>query len=124
MRRLSAEWPPPVKIALPASAAMLERMIVGRLIGWLFLLAGLAVFGRDLMHAAASQIWDPIALGQLWQQASPGSMSALEGAVERSMGSYAWRIADSLLAIWAFAALLLIGLGLLIAFHRRRDVIQ
>jgi hypothetical protein len=103
---------------------MLDGMIVGRLIGWLFLLAGLGILARDLMNAAASRVWDPIALGQLWQQASPGSMSALESAIQRGMGIYAWRIADSMLTVWAFAALLLIGLGLLIAFHRRRDVIQ
>ncbi len=124
MRRLSAERRPAVKIALPRSAAMLQRMIVGRLIGWLFLLTGLGVFGRDMMHAAANQVWEPVALGDLWHRVSPGSYSALASVVEQSMGNYSWRVVDALLAVWAFAALILIGVGLLIAFRRRRDVIQ
>ena len=99
-------------------------MIVGRLIGWLFLLAGLAVLARDMMHAAANQVWNPIGLGQLWQRIAPATLSSAQGATDRYMGVYAWQIIEAVLTVWAFAALVAIGLGLLIAFHRRRDVIQ
>ena len=40
-------------------------MIVGRVIGWLVLLAGFSVLTRDVMVWIDRKIWVPVALGQL-----------------------------------------------------------
>jgi hypothetical protein len=41
-------------------------MIVGRVIGWIALLAAAAVLVRDLLVWVDTKHWAPIALGQLW----------------------------------------------------------
>ena len=40
--------------------------MIGRLIGWIFFLAGLAVLARDVFVWIETKNWAPIALGQLW----------------------------------------------------------
>lgn len=93
-------------------------MFVGRV---LILLAGLAVLVRDGVAWVSSGRFAPIALGQIWFDLSPGSLSFVRTMI-RSYGSpKLWDGAiASFLALWATPVLLAAGLLLVFVFRRRR----
>ena len=98
---------------------------IGRFFGMFFVLFGIVVLGRDMWAAHnAHAIISPVELGQLWYESSPSSLIQVRQIVQYNIGARAWDIIDALMSMWAFVALLLIGCGLLIVFHRRRNVIE
>ena len=95
-------------------------MIVGRVIGWIALLAGGAVFVRDLLVWVDTKHWAPIALGQLWYQANRSSLNLLQAVTQRYIHPFLWDpIIVSVLLSWAFAVLMVLGVLLLVVFRRR-----
>jgi hypothetical protein len=101
-----------------------SRMIIGRFFGLFFVVVGTLVLVRDLWATFVLHSWSPIGLGQLWYDISQSSLVQVQAGTEHLMGVRAWDVIDAMLSIWAFLALLLIGIGLMIAFRRRRDVIE
>ena len=96
-------------------------MIVGRVIGWIALLAGAAVFVRDLLVWVDTKHWAPIALGQLWYDLNRSSLNLVQAVVQRYIHPFLWDpIIVSILLSWAFAMLMILG-GLLLVLFRRRD---
>jgi hypothetical protein len=94
-------------------------MIVGRVIGWLVLLAGFSVLTRDVMVWIDRKIWAPVALGQLWYELSRSSLNLVQAEIQRYGSPFLWdRIILNILLCWAFAAL--IGLGILILLLARK----
>ena len=106
-------------------------MIIGRLIGWVLLLAGLLVLGRDLLVLGTG--YDlfsrldiarhnaPIVLGELWYAIQPASLQLLQPAIQRHIHPALWDwIVQPLLLAWAWAILAALGFALL-TFFRRRD---
>ena len=97
-------------------------MIVGRVIGWIALLAGGAVFVRDLLVWVDTKHWAPIALGQLWYQLNRSSLNLVQAVVQRYIHPFLWDpIIVSILLSWAFAVLLILGVLLLVLFRRRNS---
>jgi hypothetical protein len=95
-------------------------MIVGRVIGWIFVLAGGAVLVRDLLAWIDTKHWAPIALGQLWYQLNRSSLNLVQAVVQRYIHPFLWDpIILSILLSWAFVALMVVGALLLIVFRRR-----
>ena len=95
-------------------------MIVGRVIGWIALLAGGAVFVRDLLVWVDTKHWAPIALGQLWYQLNRSSLNLVQAVVQRYIHPFLWDpIIVSILLSWAFAVLMFLGVLLLLVFRRR-----
>src|SRR5260370_41232114 len=91
-------------------------MLIGSLIGWVLLLAGLLVLGRDLLvlgtgydlfsrlHIARHNA--PIVLGELWYAIHPASLQLLQPAIQRHIHPALWDwIVQSLLLGWALALL-------------------
>src|SRR6201987_3596069 len=98
-------------------------MIVGRVIGWIVLLAGAAVLVRDGLVWIDTRHWSPIALGQLWYELSRSSLNLVQAVVQRYIHPFLWDpIIVSILLSWAFAVLMVLGLLLLVLF-RRRDAV-
>src|ERR1700745_3479314 len=96
-------------------------MIVGRLIGWVFFLAGAAVLVRDLLVWFDTKTWAPIALGQLWYQLNRSSLNLVQAVIQRYVFPFLWDpIIVSILLCWAFAVLMVFGLLILAIFGRRR----
>jgi hypothetical protein len=96
-------------------------MIVGRVIGWIILLAGGAVLVRDLLVWIDTKHWAPVALGQLWYQLNRSSLNLVQAVVQRYIHPFLWDpIIVSILLSWAFAMLMILG-GLLLVLFRRRD---
>ncbi len=97
-------------------------MIVGRVIGWIFLLAGAAVLVRDLLVWIDTKHWAPIALGQLWYQLNRSSLNLVQAVVQRYIHPFLWDpIIVSILLSWAFAVLMILGVLLLIVFRGRKS---
>ena len=95
-------------------------MIVARVIGWIFLLAGGAVLVRDLLVWIDTKHWVPIALGQLWYQLNRSSLNLLQAVIQRYIHPFLWDpIIVSILLSWAFAVLMVLGVLLLVVFRRR-----
>ncbi len=95
-------------------------MIVGRVIGWIALLAGTAVLVRDLRIWIDTKHWAPIALGQLWYELNRSSLNLVQAVTQRYIHPFLWDpIIVSVLLSWAFAVLMLLGVLLIVVFRRR-----
>ena len=95
-------------------------MIVGRLLGWLAILSGLAVLARDVTIGIRTGDWTPIALGQLWYDIDRSSLNLAQAVVQRYISPFLWDpVIVGLLYCWAFAVFLILGAILLSLFRRR-----
>ena len=95
-------------------------MIVGRVIGWLVLLAGLSVLTRDLMVWIDRKVWAPLALGELWYELSRSSLNLVQAVIQRYLSPFLWNtVIVRILLCWAFAVLIALGAGLLLIFRSR-----
>ena len=94
--------------------------MIGRLIGWMVFLAGLAVLARDAFVWIETKQWAPIALGQLWYNLSPSSLNLVQAVVQRYIHPFLWDpIIVTILLWWAFAVLVVLGVLILALFGRR-----
>ena len=97
-------------------------MIVGRVIGWIILLASAAVLVRDGLVWIDTKHWAPIALGQLWYELNRSSLNLVQAVVQRYIHPFLWDpIIVSILLSWAFAVLMILGVLLLFVFRRRNS---
>ena len=95
-------------------------MIVGRVIGWIILVAGATVLARDVMVWIHTKVWAPIALGQLWYQLNRSSLNLVQAIIQRHVLAFLWDpIIVGVLLCWAFAVLMVLGVLLLVLFRRR-----
>ena len=95
-------------------------MIVGRVVGWIALLAGAAVLVRDVLVWIDTKHWAPIALGQLWYDLNRSSLNLVQAVVQRYIHPFLWDpIILNILLCWAFALLMALGALLLVLFRRR-----
>jgi hypothetical protein len=78
-------------------------MALLRAIGWLLLLAGLMILGRDLIAYHDAPMFAPLSLRELWRTLAPASVPAT----------------PAILDLWSAPAFLVAGLVLL-AFRRVR----
>jgi hypothetical protein len=100
--------------------AILGRMIFGRVLGWLIIIAGLVVLGRDILLGFETGVWAPIALGQLWFDIDRSSLTLAQAVVQRYISPVLWDpIIVALLYCWAFVVLLILGAIFLSIFRRR-----
>jgi hypothetical protein len=94
--------------------------MIGRLIGWIVFLAGLAILAWDVFVWIETKQWAPIALGQLWYNLSPSSLNLVQAVVQRYIHPFLWDpIIVTVLLWWAFAVLMVLGL-LILAFSGRQ----
>jgi hypothetical protein len=94
-------------------------MIVWRIVGWGALLAGLSVLVRDVITWFDTRVWAPLALGQLWYDLDRSSLNLVQAVTLRYISAFLWdRVIVNVLLCWAFAAL--IGLGLVILLLARK----
>jgi hypothetical protein len=95
--------------------------MIGRLIGWIIFLAGLAVLARDVFVWIETKNWAPIALGQLWFDLDRSSLNLVQAVVQRYIHPFLWDpIIVTVLLWWAFAVLMSLGLVILALSGRWR----
>jgi hypothetical protein len=90
-------------------------MIVVRIIGWVLLLAGIVVLGRDLMAWRDSGVFAPVSLGQLWLELHRDSLVGMEDA----LAPWLLQIVRALLVPPAAVGFLVAGLVLAWAGRKR-----
>tara|TARA_R110002072_G_scaffold226299_2_gene383268 strand:- start:64 stop:387 length:324 start_codon:yes stop_codon:yes gene_type:complete len=99
-------------------------MIVGRVIGWIFLIAALAVLARDVLASIDAGALSLIAAGELWFTLHQTSLQVAEPAIARHIpviGPWLWHPVISTLLTWpALFVFGVPGLVLTWAFRRRR----
>jgi len=95
-------------------------MILGRIIGYLLLLAAVAALAYDAVAWLDTGAFAPQAAGELWFRLHHGSLNLSQAVVQRYVDPRLWDpvIVTALLAP-AFAVLGLPGLLLAILFRRR-----
>ena len=94
--------------------------MIGRLIGWIVFLAGLAVLARDVFVSIDTKHWAPIAVGQLWFDLDRSSLNLVQAVVQRYIHPFLWDpIIVTILLCWAFAVLMVLAL-LILALSGRR----
>jgi len=94
--------------------------MIGRLIGWIVFLAGLAVLAHDVFVWIDTKRWAPIAVGQLWFDLGRSSLNLVQAVVQRYIHPFLWDpIIVTVLLWWAFAVLVVLGL-LILALSGRR----
>jgi hypothetical protein len=107
-------------------------MIVGRIIGWVLLLVGLVILGRDLLvlgpgydlfaWLGTTRLAAPIVFGELWYAIDPASLQLLQPAIQRHLHPALWDwVVQPVLLWWAWTVFTALGLALLVLFHRRDD---
>ena len=98
-------------------------MVVGRVIGWLFLAAAIATLGWDIADAFGEG-WDSTALGLLWFQnhsESPGLAQVVFQRFIPVIGPWLWDPVIQTILLWpAWAVFGAPGIFLSVVFRRRR----
>ena len=64
--------------------------IVGQVLGWVLILAAVAVIGADVQAALDSGQFMPRPAGQLWFQLDVGSLNLLQALVQRYLHPSIW----------------------------------
>ena len=96
--------------------------MVGRLIGWIMFLAGVAVLVRDTLVWIDTKRWAPIVVGQLWYELNRSSLNLVQAVTQRYIHPFLWDpIIVTILLSWAFAVLMVLGMLLLVLFRRRPE---
>ena len=95
--------------------------MIGRLIGWIVFLAGLAVLAHDVFVWIDTKRWAPIVVGQLWFDLGRSSLNLVQAVVQRYIHPFLWDpIIVTILLCWAFAVLMVLGV-LILALSGRRS---
>ncbi len=95
-------------------------MLFGRLIGWVFVLAGAIIAIRDAVLWHESGIFRFSSGGEIWFQVHRDSLNLLQAVVQRYLSPVIWDPGLQTVLLWpAMATLAGIGLILLILFRRR-----
>ena len=94
-------------------------MILGRLLGVIFLLLGFAALGRDVIASISKGELDILPLGRFWFALDAGSLNGLQAGIERYLSVWLW---ENVMAPLLHGPLFLFGLvpGLLLLFICRR----
>ena len=65
-------------------------MIIGRVIGWLLVLAALVVLVADLIAWLDTRHFALTAAGQLWFEISPTTLELAQPAIQRHVAAWLW----------------------------------
>ena len=95
-------------------------MIVGRVLGWILVLAALAVAGWDAFAWYETDAFRLHALGEVWYRLAPGSLNLVQAIVQRYLHPDLWDPVAVTVLLWPGVVLGVPGLALLYLFRRRR----
>ena len=107
----------------PAPRRARKTMIIGRVIGWFLVVAGIFILARDLIGWASSGTFALAAAGELWFELHQASLLLAEPVVSRYIpfiGPWLWHpVISTTLTAPAFLIVGVPGLVLCYAFRRR-----
>ena len=96
-------------------------MLLGRLVGWLLMIAALVAEGRDLWGLWDTGQYHVSALGELWAQVNRNSLLLLQPAIQRHVAVWVWDWVIFPVLQWPAALTLAIPAVLLIWACSPRD---
>ncbi len=97
-------------------------MIVGRIIGWILLIAGLLLIGAELLASLQAGEWAPMLLGQLWFEFDSESLNFVQAIIQRYLLPFLWDpMIVTLLLAPAWVTFLVPAVLLLIICRKRED---
>ena len=95
-------------------------MIVGRLVGWLLIIAALVAEGRDLWGLWDTGHFQVSVIGKLWFEVSPNTLLLAQPAIQRHVAAWLWDPVIATMLQWPAALTLAVpGLALIWACRRR-----
>jgi len=65
-------------------------MLLGRIIGWLFIVAALAAATYEIVAWIGAGDWRMIALGELWFQIDSSGLNGAQAAIQRHLLAWLW----------------------------------
>lgn len=96
-------------------------MIIGRIIGWIFIIAAFLVLGHDTLRYLDTGTWQSILLGELWFMLDPDSLNLTQAIIQRYLLPSIWDPGITTLLLWpAWLDFLVPGIVLTVLFKRRR----
>ena len=96
-------------------------MIVGRIIGIILILMGLAVAGRDTLASLSLGKLEMLQMGQFWFELHAGSLNALQAGVERYIAVWLWDGVIQPMLLWPASVFPLLPGILLFMFCKPRS---
>lgn len=83
-----------------------------RTLGWLFIVFGVVILGRDIARWLEFGYFQPTPLGQIWYLIDPSSLNTTQAVIERHVAIWLWQNGVGLILRWpAWLTLPAIGLG-------------
>lgn len=98
-----------------------RAMMIGRIIGWIFLIAALAVLVRDVLASIDAGSLVLIATGELWFSLHNGSLNLIQAVTQRYVSPSLWDPVIVTVLLWP--AVLVLGVpGIVLSwlFRARR----
>jgi hypothetical protein len=96
-------------------------MVVGRIIGLLFIAAAVAAAGWDVVGWINTGAYQGIALGSLWYAIDVGSLNFSQAVIQRYVHPVIWDPTITTVLVWpAWAVFAGLGSVLTVAFRRRK----
>ena len=95
-------------------------MMVGRILGWLFLAAAAAALVWDIVLWVDMGTFPATALGQHWYDLERASLGGLQVVIERYIWALLWQPVSWILVRPTWLVFGIIGLALVLLFRRRR----
>ncbi len=100
----------------------ITRVIVGRIIGWIFLAAAFMVLGHDILQYLNTESWHSILLGELWYDLNPRGLNFMQAIIQRYVLAALWDPVITTVLLWpAWLDFLVPGIILVAIFHKRRN---
>ncbi|HXZ00680.1 MAG TPA: hypothetical protein VEI03_11815 [Stellaceae bacterium] len=81
-------------------------MLIGRILGWLLVLAALVVLVADLIAWLDTRHFAPTAMGLLWFEISPTTLELAQPAIQRHVAAWLW---DPIVFVLTWPAALVLG---------------
>lgn len=108
----------------PAPRRARKTMIVGRVIGWILVVAGIAILARDLLGWLNEGAFVLITAGELWFTLHDGSLNLIQAVTQRYIFPQLWDPVAVTVLLWP--AFLVIGVpGLILSWlFRRRTIVH
>ncbi len=96
-------------------------MVVGRVLGWLLIIAAMVTAARDIFNYVDTDTYQPIATGKLWFDLHSTSLGHLQTIVQRYIYPGLWDNVVVPILLWpAWPVFLVPGILLAILCRKRR----